>query len=118
MPDCNLHIKKSLILDVYRDADKRAAMMAKAKQQQQQQHEEKEKKTLDLTKPVPPSEITASPDMDTSRSEKKKSDSDASSSTIVPSLPKAQSLPSHPHLFKDRKRVPVSLYYIVVLCLN
>ncbi|XP_076098270.1 MAPK/MAK/MRK overlapping kinase-like isoform X1 [Mytilus galloprovincialis] len=108
-PDERMSAKQALRHQYFkdlRDADKRAAMMAKAKQQQQQQHEEKEKKTLDLTKPVPPSEITASPDMDTSRSEKKKSDSDASSSTIVPSLPKAQSLPSHPHLFKDRKRVP------------
>lgn len=85
-------------------------MMAKAKQQ----NEDKDKKT-ELTKPAPPTEATASPDLETSRSEKKKSDSDTSISTVVPSLPKAQSLPSHPHIFKDRKRVPVSstLKYIL-----
>jgi hypothetical protein len=85
-------------------------MMAKSKQQ----NEDKDKKT-ELTKPAPPTEATVSPDVETSRSEKKKSDSDTSISTIVPSLPKAQSLPSHPHIFKDRKRVPVSstLKYIL-----
>jgi hypothetical protein len=63
--------------------------------------QDKDKKT-ELTKPAPPTEATVSPDVETSRSEKKKSDSDTSISTIVPSLPKAQSLPSHPHNNKNK----------------
>lgn len=104
-PDERMSAKQALRHQYFkdlRDADKRAAMMAKAKLQ----NEEKEKKTVELTKPVPPTEVATSPEVETARSEKKKSDLETSSSTVVPSLPKAQSLPSHPHIFKDRKRVP------------
>ncbi|XP_033736171.1 MAPK/MAK/MRK overlapping kinase-like isoform X3 [Pecten maximus] len=90
-------IRHSYFKDL-RDADKRQAMLAKAKQQEEKEVRERKP---DVIK-APPSE-TSGIEVDTSRTEKKKTESQNDNRTM-PSLPKAQSLPTHPHFFKDRRK--------------
>ncbi|XP_069116736.1 MAPK/MAK/MRK overlapping kinase-like isoform X2 [Argopecten irradians] len=102
-PDERMSAKQAIRHNYFkdlRDADKRQAMLAKAKQQEEKEKEVRERKT-DVIK-APPSE-TSGIEVDTSRTEKKKTESEKDSRTM-PSLPKAQSLPTHPHFFKDRRK--------------
>lgn len=82
--------------DMYRDADKRAALAAKAKEKDDVEKKEQVRpREKDETATITTLEV------DTSRTEKKRSETEVS----IPSLPKAPSLQSHPHIFKDRKKV-------------
>ncbi|XP_034325536.1 MAPK/MAK/MRK overlapping kinase isoform X5 [Magallana gigas] len=79
-----------------RDADKRAALAAKAKEKDDLEKKEQVRpRDKDETATITTLEV------DTSRTEKKRSETEVS----IPSLPKAPSLQSHPHIFKDRKKV-------------
>ncbi|KAL5008683.1 hypothetical protein ScPMuIL_014264 [Solemya velum] len=79
----------------YRDADKRAVAHAKAKRGD----DSKMIKKLDGINPVRSPEVIK--DLYTSRSDRKVPDTDLA---LIASLPKAQALPSHPPIFKDKKR--------------
>lgn len=82
--------------DMCRDADKRAALAAKAKEKDDLEKKEQVRpRDKDETATITTLEV------DTSRTEKKRSETEVS----IPSLPKAPSLQSHPHIFKDRKKV-------------
>ena len=82
--------------DDCRDADKRAALAAKAKEK-----DELEKKEHVRTNQKDETATITTLEVDTSRTDKKKAETEIS----IPSLPKAPSLQSHPHIFKDRKKV-------------
>ncbi|XP_060070909.1 MAPK/MAK/MRK overlapping kinase-like [Ylistrum balloti] len=100
-PDERMSAKQAIRHSYFRDlreADKRQAMLAKAKQQEEKEVRERKPETIK----APPSE-TSGIEVDTSRTEKKKTESQNENRTM-PSLPKAQSLPTHPHFFKDRRK--------------
>ncbi|KAK3093503.1 hypothetical protein FSP39_016537 [Pinctada imbricata] len=100
-PDDRITAKQALRHSYFkdlRDADKRAAILAKQKAQ-----EERDKKNLAASENrMSPQKDEPSIEIDTSRTETKKAQSETLS---IPSLPKAPSLSSHPHIFKDRKKV-------------
>ncbi|XP_021359498.1 MAPK/MAK/MRK overlapping kinase-like [Mizuhopecten yessoensis] len=100
-PDERLSAKQAIRHTYFKDlreADKRQALIAKAKQQEEKESRERKP---DVIK-APPSE-TSGIEVDTLRTEKKKMESQQEMRTM-PSLPKAQSLPTHPHFFKDRRK--------------
>ncbi|KAJ8308483.1 hypothetical protein KUTeg_013357 [Tegillarca granosa] len=90
----------SVLNKLKKDADRRAAQLAKTRQL-----EEQEKKNEMIHPHQSDSNVI---ELDTSRTEKteksKKEQQTVTSSTLIPSLPKAQSLPTHPHIFKDKKK--------------
>ena len=99
-----------------RDADKRVAQM-KQKAKQAEEREEKKKaaaveKENNKTAANTTNNENEKPDVESTatvvtRIEKKKAESDLH---LIPSLPKAQSLPTHPHMFRERKKVCIVLF--------
>lgn len=95
--------------DMCRDADKRAALAAKAKEKDDLEKKEQVRpRDKDETATITTLEV------DTSRTEKKRSETEVS----IPSLPKAPSLQSHPHIFKDRKKVDRVVTLFCTLIVN